>query len=131
MTLTSAAGALKLTLRCVPSQNGFFSDCPHLHRALETVPSTMIKLGPFSLAFTITFGMCNSLEIRLGYANSNDFRCLPGESTHNPLAHWYPLRIAETFEDRKLEVFNRVGTSVWRGEDPKQTILKELAYYNF
>jgi hypothetical protein len=54
-TLTSAAFAWKFTFLCVPSQKGLLLDCPHLHSAVETVPSTMTKLGPFSFDLIVTF----------------------------------------------------------------------------
>jgi hypothetical protein len=57
MTFVTTFSARKFTFRWLPSHIGFWPEWPHRHKAIENFPSTITRLGPFSLETISTFGI--------------------------------------------------------------------------
>ena len=87
MTLTSAAGAMKLTLRCDPSQNGFF-----LPEAMNIVRETNFASIFITGTIVISFFLFHILDraivihtIPLGHSSNEDLEL--GEQNQQAHTH--------------------------------------------
>ncbi len=61
-TLRSAGLAWNAIFAWVPSQNGLLLEPPHLHKAVNTLPSRYTMFGPFSVDLISTVCMIKMIQ---------------------------------------------------------------------
>ena len=66
-TVISVGSALNPILPWAPSQYGLLLDAPHLHMAAKTLPSTVIKFGPFWVHLITTLVIAQMYSTRYIY----------------------------------------------------------------